>query len=218
MKQSSEIGIDILLSQSIRKSLEEDLGKPVMTKIENRLSEKFDSDLYDAVLNFQKMDIVLREIYGKGADGIEDRVFKRMLEINTSKKDKNVSTITIKDSSVIKTALGLIGDHGVQQILKVLSPNNEKQDGNYMTKQEMINATNMTQTIGYAKIDSMIRCGLLEVKEHGESKIDKRRVAKYQTSFNNLTTSINSSGDVSANITVSNEHVKNSNILTVINP
>ena len=218
MKQSSETGIDTLLAQSIRKSLEEDLGKPIMTEIEKRLSEKFDSDLYDAILNFQKIDIVLREIYGKGADGIEDRVFKKMLEINASKINKSVSTITIKDSSVIKTVLGLIGDHGVQQILKVLSLNNEKQDGNYMTKQDMINATNMTQTIGYAKIDSMIRCGILEIKEFGESKIDKRKVAKYQTSFNSLTTSINSAGDVSAHITISNEHVKNSNILTVINP
>ena len=74
----------------------------------------------------------------------------------------------------------------------------------------------MSQTVGYAKIDNLIRCGLLEIKEYGESKIDKRRVAKYQTAFKNLNVNVTSSGDVNVDLYVDDETIKKSTILSVV--
>lgn len=220
MEQTQEKGMDSLLAQIVKKSLELELGKQVIMKIEDRLSEKFGSDLYDAVLNFQKIDLILREFYGKGADGLEKKILKNLFEVHVpkqNKKDKDhLSIVTLKDQSTSETILNLVGDYDVRNILSVISKNKEKQNIDSMTKQEIIEATDMSQTVGYAKIDNLIRCGLLEIKEYGESKIDKRRVAKYQTAFKNLNVNVTSSGDVNVDLYVDDETIKKSTILSVV--
>jgi len=220
MEQTQEKGMDSLLAQIVKKSLEMELGKQVIAKIEDRLSEKFGSDLYDAVLNFQKIDLILREFYGKGADGLEKKILKNLFEVHVpkqNKKDKDhISIVTLKDQSTSETILNLVGDYDVRNILSVISKNKEKQNMDSMTKQEIIEATDMSQTVGYAKIDNLIRCGLLEIKEYGESKIDKRRVAKYQTAFKNLKINVTSSGDVNVDLYVDDETIKKSTILSVV--
>ena len=220
MEQTQEKGMDSLLAQIVKKSLELELGKQVIVKIEDRLSEKFGSDLYDAVLNFQKIDLILREFYGKGADGLEKKILKNLFEVHVPKQDKknhdHLSIVTLKDQSTSEIILNLVGDYDVRKILSVLSKNKEKQNMNSMTKQEIIQVTDMSQTVGYAKIDNLIRCGLLEIKEYGESKIDKRRVAKYQTAFKNLNVNVTSSGDVNVDLYVDDETIKKSTILSVV--
>ena len=220
MEQTHEKGMDSLLAQIVKKSLEMELGEQVIKKIESRLSEKFGSDLYDAVLNFQKIDLVLREFYGKGADGLEKKILKNLFEVHVpkqGKKDKDHSSMVIlKDQSTSETILNVIGDYDVRRILNILSKNKEKQNIDSMTKQDIIESTSMSQTTGYAKIDSMIKCGLLEIKEYGESKIDKRRVARYQTSFKSLNIDMSSSGDVNVDLHVDDETIKKSTILSVV--
>ena len=220
MEQTQEKGMDSLLAQIVKKSLEMELGKQVIAKIEDRLSEKFDSDLYDAVLNFQKIDLILREFYGKGADSLEKKILENLFEIHVPKQDKkdkeHLSIVTLKDQSTSEIILNLVGDYDVRRILNILSKNKEKQNMDSMTKQEIIQTTDMSQTVGYAKIDNLIRCGLLEIKEYGESKIDKRRVAKYQTAFKNLKINVTSSGDVNVDLYVDDETIKKSTILSVV--
>ena len=220
MEQTQEKGMDSLLAQIVKKSLEMELGKQVIAKIEDRLSEKFGSDLYDAVLNFQKIDLILREFYGKGADGLEKKILKNLFEVHVpkqNKKDKDhLSIVTLKDQSTSEIILNLVGDYDIRRILNILSKNKEKQNMDSMTKQEIIEATDMSQTAGYAKIDNLIKCGLLEIKEYGESKIDKRRVAKYQTAFKNLKINVTSSGDVNVDLYVDDETIKKSTILSVV--
>jgi len=220
MEQTQEKGMDSLLAQIVKKSLEMELGKQVIAKIEDRLSEKFGSDLYDAVLNFQKIDLILREFYGKGADGLEKKILKNLFEVHVPKQNKkgkdHLSIVTLKDQSTSEIILNLVGDYDVRKILSVLSKNKEKQNMNSMTKQEIIQVTDMSQTVGYAKIDNLIRCGLLEIKEYGESKIDKRRVAKYQAAFKNLNVNVTSSGDVNVDLYVDDETIKKSTILSVV--
>lgn len=220
MEQTREKGMDSLLAQIVKKSLEVELGQQVIKKIESRLSEKFGSDLYDAVLNFQKIDLILREFYGKGADGLEKKILKNLFEVHVpkqNKKDKNHSPMVIlKDQSTSEMILNVIGDYDVRKILNILSKNKEKQNIDSMTKQEIIEATDMSQTAGYAKIDSMIKCGLLEIKEYGESKIDKRRVARYQTSFKSLNINVTTSGNVNVDLHVDDETIKKSTILSVV--
>ena len=220
MEQTQEKGMDSLLAQIVKKSLEVELGKQVITKIEDRLSEKFGSDLYDAVLNFQKIDLILREFYGKGADGLEKKILENLFKVHTPKQGKkdedHLSIVTLKDQSTSEIILNLVGDYDVRRILNILSKNNEKQNMDSMTKQEIIQTTDMSQTVGYTKIDNLIRCGLLEIKEYGESKIDKRRVAKYQIAFKNLKINVTSSGDVNVDLYVDDETIKKSTILSVV--
>ena len=220
MEQTHEKGMDSLLAQMVKKSLEVELGQQVIKKIESRLSEKFGSDLYDAVLNFQKIDLILREFYGKGADGLEKKILKNLFAVHVPKQNKkdedHSSMVILKDQSISETILNVIGDYDVRKILNILSKNKEKQNIDSMTKQEIIEATDMSQTAGYAKIDSMIKCGLLEIKEYGESKIDKRRVARYQTSFKSLNINVTTSGNVNVDLHVDDETIKKSTILSVV--
>ncbi|MFB5621079.1 MAG: transcriptional regulator, partial [Nitrosopumilus sp.] len=61
--------MDTLLVPSLRKSIEENLGKDTLNKIEQRLMERHGLGLVQAIKNFHKFDSVLREFFGAGADG-----------------------------------------------------------------------------------------------------------------------------------------------------
>lgn len=74
-----------VLTPSLRKYIEDNLGKLTLNKIENRLIEKYGVGLSQAIKEFSKLDDVLKEIFGMGAIELESRFVQnniRELSIN----------------------------------------------------------------------------------------------------------------------------------------
>ncbi|WP_225866895.1 hypothetical protein [Nitrosopumilus zosterae] len=60
-------GLDHLLAKSLNEIIEKNLGAKTVKKIDDRLFEKFGLSITQAIEEFDKLDLVLREFFGKGA-------------------------------------------------------------------------------------------------------------------------------------------------------
>ena len=74
-----ENGLDNLLVPSLRETIEQNLGKKTLDKIEQRLIERHGMNLTQAIKEFTKFDSVLREFFGAGADGLENKFLKNII-------------------------------------------------------------------------------------------------------------------------------------------
>jgi hypothetical protein len=72
---------DTLLSQSIRSVIKENLSEIALQKIEARLSERYQMSIPLKVDEFSKLDDVLREYFGTGAEKLEKRIMSRVLSL-----------------------------------------------------------------------------------------------------------------------------------------
>jgi len=75
-----------LLVSSIRKSIEENLGKSTLNKIESRIMERHNLNVSQSIEEFTKFDSVLREFFGAGATGLESRFIQNIIKIESIKK------------------------------------------------------------------------------------------------------------------------------------
>ena len=75
-----------LLVSSIQKSIEDNLGKYTLNKIESRLMERYDLNILQSIEEFAKFDSVLREFFGDGALGLESRFLQNIIKIESLKK------------------------------------------------------------------------------------------------------------------------------------
>lgn len=75
-----------LLVSSIRKSIEENLGKSTLNKIESRMMEQHNLNVSQSIEEFTKFDSVLREFFGAGAIGLESRFIQNIIKIESLKK------------------------------------------------------------------------------------------------------------------------------------
>lgn len=67
-----------LLVASIQKSIELNLGKTTLRKIESRLSERHNLNIIQSIEDFTKFDSVLQEFFGSGAGGLESRFIQNI--------------------------------------------------------------------------------------------------------------------------------------------
>lgn len=83
------------------------LGIKTVQKIENRLFEKYGISLNQSLEEFEKLDFVLKELFGDaGARGLENRFCENIFD---SKKTKE-SWIIISDPSINSTIIQTFGD------------------------------------------------------------------------------------------------------------
>jgi len=75
-----------LLVSSIRKSIEENLGKSTLNKIESRMMERHNLNVSQSIEEFTKFDSVLREFFRAGATGLESRFIQNIIKIESLKK------------------------------------------------------------------------------------------------------------------------------------
>ena len=169
------VGIDRLLAKSLDTVIRENLGARTVQKIENRLIEKYDITLTESIEQFQKLDSVLREFFGAGADGLENKFLKNVCEIKLVNGEKH---IYIENSSLIKIILESFGDDDKKKILGVIN-------GEALIISEIIEKCNIAQTSGYRKINSLIDDGLLASAGY-VSTTDGKKVTKYRSIFNNI--------------------------------
>ena len=76
-----------LLVASIRKSIEVNLGKSTLFRIEKRLEERYEFDITQSIENFSKFDSVLREFFGAGAIGLKSRFIQYIINEKLLRKE-----------------------------------------------------------------------------------------------------------------------------------
>ena len=169
------VGIDRLLSKSLDTVIRENLGNRTVQKIENRLDEKYGITLTESIEQFQKLDSVLREFFGAGADGLEKRFLESLCSVKTTSND---NWISIDNSMLTKIILESFGDIDKKKILNLL--NSEA-----LIISQIIEKCGIAQTSGYRKINALIDDGLL-VPSGYVSTSDGKKVTKYRSIFNNI--------------------------------
>jgi RNase P/RNase MRP subunit POP5 len=73
-------GIKELLVSSIRQSIEENLGKSTLNKIESRLLERHDLSITLAIDDLTKLSGILREFFGSGAQELESKFVQNIIK------------------------------------------------------------------------------------------------------------------------------------------
>ena len=172
-----ENGLDNLLVPSLRETIEQNLGKKTLDKIEQRLIERHGMSIVQAIKEFSKFDSVLREFFGAGADGLENKFLKNIIALDKTTKT-NSNWFTIHDPQLSKVFLESLGDPDKNCIMNSVIDKP-------MIVSDILDACNIPQTSGYRKINSLIKYGLLIPSGFGLTK-DGKKVTKYETLHNNI--------------------------------
>ena len=201
-----ENGLDNLLVPSLRKSIEENLGKETLNKIEARLMERHGLGLVQAIKNFNKFDSVLREFFGAGADGLEQKFLQKIVDVESTKQSSS-NWIAMKDPELSKVFLESFADQDKKAIL-----------GSVMDESliiaKILETCNIPQTSGYRKINFLINNGLL-VANGFELAQDGKKVKKYETIFDNVKVDI-VKNDVAVKVQLKKSLLAESSILQTV--
>lgn len=197
-------GFDHLIASSLKDTIKEQLGSKAVTKIEDRLFEKFGISLTQAIEEFEKLDLVLREFFGKGADGIERKIFENVFHTKSKKSKGNWHTI--KDPQISSTILQAFGDSEKKKILESVSDTSK-------IIADIISGCEIPQTSGYRKINKLIEDGLLVVSE--QVLKENKKVNKYISVINNVKINIEKS-NVIIELQLNDQQQKDSSILETI--
>ena len=201
-----ENGLDNLLVPSLRKSIEENLGKETLNKIEERLMERHGLGLVQAIKNFNKFDSVLREFFGAGADGLEQKFLQKVVDIEKSKQSDS-NWIHMKDPELSKIFLESFADQDKKAILGSVM------DGSLIIA-KILETCKIPQTSGYRKINFLINSGLL-VANGFELAQDGKKVKKYETIFDNVKVDI-IKNDIAVKVQLKRSLLTESSILQTV--
>ncbi len=172
-----ENSLDNLLAPSLRKSIEENLGKSTLNKIEQRLMERHSMGIIQAIKNFYKFDSVLREFFGAEADGLETKFLQNIIELKQQKK-VNDNWIIIQDQGLTKIFLESFADEDKRAIIDSVTDES-------LIIADILECCKLPQTSGYRKINQMIDSGLLISNEY-ELATDGKKIKKYETMFDDV--------------------------------
>ena len=175
-------GLDHIIAKSLSDIIEKNLGIKTVQKIEQRLFEKYGISWNQSLEEFEKLDFVLRELFGNvGAKGLEQRFCESIFD----SKIKNTAEewITISDPTVNSIIMQTFGDLEKKKIIDALLSTPK-------IIYEVIKECNLPQTSGYRKINQLIDDGFLipiayEIKEN-------KKIFKYICVFKNLKIEITS--------------------------
>lgn len=198
-------GIDHLLSNALVRIIQKKLGAKACSKIENRLDEKFGITILESMEQFHTIDSILRELFGKGADGLE-RKFLDSVCILKSKKSSD-GWISIQDKEIMEVIIESIGDEDKKKIIltTTLEPK---------ITYDILKECNIAQTSGYRKINALIDDGLLSQSGHIIGK-DGKKISKYFSIFSNLRINVED-GEFHIDIQLNETPLKESTVLQVV--
>ena len=198
-------GFDRLLAKSLNETIRHNLGEKTTQKIEERLFEKYGLSLTQSIEQFQKIDAVLREFFGAGADGLESKFLQNICKVKTKSKGSN--WFTIDDSKIAQVILESFGDDDKSSIINSV-----------IDEQKIISAIlencKIPQTSGYRKINQLIEDGIL-IPAGFETSNDGRKVVKYQALFDNVKINI-IKNKVSVDIQLNRPNFNDSSVLQTV--
>ena len=199
-------GLDSLLARSLGASIEDNLGENTLHKIDNRLFEKYGITINQAILDFQKLDSVLREYFGAGADGLEKKIFETVCTLEKSKTN-DMEWMTVEDQFLTTIILEAFGDDDKKQMLTALLEQP-------LIISEVLSICNIPQTSGYRKINWLIDNGLLTIDGFITTS-DGKRVNKYIPVFENIKINI-VKNKVTVKVQLNKESVNSSLLMPLI--
>jgi len=175
-------GIDQLFAASLEKIIQNNLGETTIKKIQDRLFEKHGMSITESMMAFEKLDDVLREFFGAGAEGLEKKFLESICSIKT-KKDKAEKRFTVSDPVIHQSIIKAFSDDEMSKILNASI-------GEPWMISEILDHLKIPKTSGYRKINDLVEWGLM-VKT-GSKIIENRRVVdKYKSIFDNVTIDFN---------------------------
>lgn len=169
--------LDNLLAPTLRKSIEINLGKTTLNKIEQRLMERHGLGIVQAIKDFHKFDGVLREFFGAGADGLETKFLQNIIDLKQQKKSSD-NWIIIKDQELAKIFLESFADEDKKSIIGTVLDKS-------LIIADILDACNVPQTSGYRKINQLIDAGLL-ISNGYSVATDGKKIKKYESIFDNI--------------------------------
>lgn len=172
-----ENSLDNLLAPSLRKSIEHNLGKSTLNKIEQRLMERHGMGVAQAIKDFYKFDSVLREFFGAGADGLETKFLQNIIDLKQQKKEID-NWIIVQDQDLAKIFLESFADEDKKAIIGTVLDKS-------LIIADILEQCKVPQTSGYRKINQLIDNGLLISNGH-ELSTDGKKIKKYETIFDNV--------------------------------
>ena len=197
--------IDTFFAPSLEKMIRENLGDTTYHSIQNRLFEKYGVSITESIIDFKKLDSVLREFFGAGAEGLEKKFLDKICCIK-SKQDKSENRFTISDPSMSQSILKAFSDDEMSKILNASI-------GEPWTISEILEKLNIPTTSGYRKINLLIEQGLL-VKSGHDFTTNRRTVDKYKSLFDNVNIDFNNK--VTVNVQFTPEVIENSTVLQTV--
>ena len=199
-------GLDTLIAKSLDTTIKENLGKKTLQKVEDRLFEKYGINLTQAIEDFTKLDGVLREFFGEGAEGLEKQFLENIVTLEES-KTQTPNWVVIEDPSLAKLILESFGDEDKKNIL------NSVLDEPRIISEILENAK-MPQTSGYRKVNTLIDDGLLTVQGYITTH-DGKKVNKYKSIFENVTINIEKNR-VIVKVLLAKESIEKSLVIQVV--
>jgi len=199
-------GLDALIAKSIKSIVKDNLGDATFERIEKRLFERHGIGFTQAVEDFGKLDVVLREFFGDGAVGIERRIIDKIVILEESKRNEK-KWITLEDSRLIELMLRSLGDDDKKNLINSAI-------GEPMIISDMLELSKIPQTSGYRKINALIDDGIL-IPQGYVTTHDGKRVTKYKAVFENISISIEKNKIV-VKVQPTLESIKNSHIMQIV--
>ncbi len=199
-------GLDLLLSDLLRKEIESSLSKRSMNKIEKRLFEKYGMTLTESMENFEKFNNVLEEFFGKGSQGMIQSILNNLCSVKRNKKQKE-NCIELYDPKTIEKVLEMLGDKDYRKILDMLIDKS-------LTPNEIQNKIDMPQASAYRKIETLVNAGLL-VEDEKISGKNGRPAIKLTTLYRGLDMNI-IKNRITIQVKISKEILQKSTILNTL--
>lgn len=198
-------GFDSLIGKSLVRIIKKNIGQSTLEKIENRVFEKFGTNLNQVSTDFPKLDLILREFFGDGAKGMESNLLQHIISVPQSKMESK-EWITIEDLHIHRIILEAIGDDDKKNILNAVLDKPR-------IISEILEICKIPQTSGYRKVNNLIQNGLLIINGH-ELTDDGRTINKYQPVFDNIQIHVEKN-KVTVQVQLTKEYLDSSGIFTM---
>lgn len=146
-------GYDYLISELFKKEIESHMSKSIIKKAEKRLFERYGITFAQSMTEFEKLEQVLEEYFGKGAKGMIRSILGNLciLKKSTGRAD---GVVTLHDPKLTEMVLDMLGDNDYRRMLDMLI-------GKSMTPFEILKKLSIPQASAYRKIDALQKAGLL---------------------------------------------------------
>lgn len=170
-------GLDTLMAKPFENALRNTLDEKMVLKVEGKILEKYGITISEAIMDFQKLDGVLKELLGAKTDSIEKEVIGKIVMLEHGSEGER-GWITIEDAALAMVILESVGDNDKKNIL------NSVLDRPLIIS-DILEMVHMSQTSGYRKVNALIQGGMLI--PHGFVAMDDgKRVTRYRSVFENM--------------------------------
>ena len=167
--KSRDNPVDYFFSNLLVENLKKEIGLSEYGKIKKRFQSKFKLPILSAFTDFSKIDGILREIFGRKTDKIEQEIIQKSLSKVKRGNDVWIVTDDILLSSIL---LESYGDAFKKSILDLTS----KED---QVVYEIIKKSDLPIASGYRRIGELVQDGLLTEIEKVSSGDLGRNATKY---------------------------------------